>query len=131
MVGFAAASYRENKVGGAIAQGLGTSMLQMPNIVRKPVIWLPAILTSAILGPVSTVLLRMTSNATGSGMGTCGLVGPIMTFQTMVAEGNSAVIVLVEILCVQIIAPILLSLFFSEAMRRWGWIKSGDMKLEV
>ena len=131
MVGFAAASYRENKVGGAIAQGLGTSMLQMPNIVRKPVIWLPAILTSAILGPVSTVLLRMTSNATGSGMGTCGLVGPIMTFQTMVAEGNSAVIVLVEILCVQIIAPILLSLFFSEAMRRWGWIMSGDMKLEV
>lgn len=85
MVGFAVASYRENKVGGLLAQGIGTSMLQVPNIVRKPVIWLPAILSSAILGPVGTMLLHMTSNATGSGMGTAGLVGQIMTWQTMIA----------------------------------------------
>ena len=79
MIGFAVASFRENGMSGLISQGIGTSMLQVPNIVRKPVIWLPAILCSAILGPVGTVVLRMTSNATGSGMGTAGLVGQIMT----------------------------------------------------
>ena len=87
MIGFAVASYRENKVGGLLAQGLGTSMLQIPNIMRKPIIWLPAIAASAVLGPVSTVVLGMTSNATGSGMGTAGLGGPIMTFPTMTGEG--------------------------------------------
>ena len=85
MVGFAVASYRENKIGGLLAQGIGTSMLQVPNIVRKPIIWVPAILSSAILGPVGTMILHMTSNATGSGMGTAGLVGQIMTWQTMTA----------------------------------------------
>ena len=84
MVGFAVASYRENKVGGLLAQGIGTSMLQVPNIVKKPVIWLPAIISSAILGPVGTMVLHMTNNATGSGMGTAGLVGQIMTWQTMI-----------------------------------------------
>ena len=74
MVGFAVASYRENKMGGLLAQGIGTSMLQVPNIVKKPVIWLPEILSSAILGPVGTMLFHMTSNATGSGMGTAGPV---------------------------------------------------------
>ena len=78
MVGFAVASYRENKIGGLLAQGIGTSMLQVPNIVRKPIIWVPAILSSAILGPVGTMILHMTSNATGSGMGTAGLVGQNM-----------------------------------------------------
>ena len=78
------ASYRENKVGGLLAQGIGTSMLQVPNIVKKPVIWLPAIISSAILGPVGTMVLHMTNNATGSGMGTAGLVGQIMTWQTMI-----------------------------------------------
>ena len=73
MVGFAVASYRENKVAGLLAQGVGTSMLQVPNIVRKPIIWIPAIVSSAVLGPVSTMLVKMTSNATGSGMGTAGL----------------------------------------------------------
>ena len=84
MIGFAVASFRENGIGGFIAQGIGTSMLQVPNILKKPIIWLPAILSSAILGPVGTMLLKMTSNATGSGMGTAGLVGQIMTWQTMV-----------------------------------------------
>ena len=70
MIGFAVASYRENKIGGFLAQGIGTSMLQVPNIMRHPLIWIPSILSSAILGPVSTMLLHMTNNATGSGMGT-------------------------------------------------------------
>lgn len=130
MVGFAVASYRENKVGGLLAQGIGTSMLQVPNIVRKPIIWLPAILSSAILGPVGTMILHMTSNATGSGMGTAGLVGPIMTWQTMTAS-EPASIVLMKILAVQIILPAIITLFFSEAMRKKGWIKQGDMKLEL
>ncbi|MBQ7025006.1 MAG: PTS sugar transporter subunit IIC, partial [Peptococcaceae bacterium] len=92
MVGFAVASFRENKIGGLLAQGLGTSMLQIGNIMRKPIIWLPAIIASAILGPVSTVVLGMTCNATGSGMGSAGLVGQIMTFQTMTATLPPAVV---------------------------------------
>ena len=130
MVGFAVASYRENGVGGLLAQGIGTSMLQMPNIVRKPVIWLPAILSSAILGPVSTMLLHMTNNATGSGMGTAGLVGQIMTWQTMAATQNST-IVLIKIIAIQIILPAIVTLMISEFMRKKGWIKFGDMKLDI
>jgi hypothetical protein len=129
MVGFAAASYEDNKVGGVIAQGIGTSMLQMPNIVKKPIIWIPPILTSAILGPISTVALKMTSNATGSGMGTAGLVGPIMCYQTMVAEGAAPSVVLVEIAVMYVIAPALLTLLISNFMRNHGFIKPGDMKL--
>ena len=130
MVGFAVASYRENKVGGLLAQGIGTSMLQVPNIVRKPVIWLPAILSSAILGPVGTMILHMTSNATGSGMGTAGLVGQIMTWQTMI-QTESAAVVLTKILVIQIILPALVTLGISEFMRKKEWIKFGDMKLEM
>lgn len=130
MVGFAVASYRENKFGGLLAQGIGTSMLQVPNIVRKPVIWLPAILSSAILGPVGTMLLKMTSNATGSGMGTAGLVGQIMTWEVMTAT-EAPEIVLIKILAIQIILPALVTLAISEAMRKWGWIKPGDMKLDL
>lgn len=131
MIGFAVSSYRENKMGGLLAQGLGTSMLQMPNIVRKPVIWLPAIISSAILGPISTMLLKMTSNSIGAGMGTAGLVGPIMTYQTMSAGGDSTVIILIEILIMYFVLPGAISLAVSEAMRKLGWIKSGDMKLDI
>ena len=130
MVGFAVASYRENKVGGLLAQGIGTSMLQVPNIVRKPVIWLPAILSSAILGPVGTMLLHMTSNATGSGMGTAGLVGQIMTWQTMIAT-EAPMVVLIKILVIQIVLPAIVTLAISEFMRKKEWIKYGDMKLEL
>lgn len=130
MVGFAVASYRENKVGGLLAQGIGTSMLQVPNIVRKPVIWIPAILSSAILGPVGTLVLHMTSNATGSGMGTAGLVGQIMTWQTMI-QTEPAAVVLVKILVIQIILPAIVTLAISEFMRKKEWIKFGDMKLEL
>ena len=130
MVGFAVASYRENKVGGLLAQGIGTSMLQVPNIVKKPIIWLPAILSSAILGPVGTILLDMTNNATGSGMGTAGLVGQIMTYQTMIAT-EAPMIVLGKILLIQIILPAVVTLLISEFMRKKQWIKDGDMKLDL
>ena len=130
MVGFAVASYRENKIGGLLAQGIGTSMLQVPNIVRRPVIWLPAILSSAILGPVGTMALHMTSNATGSGMGTAGLVGQIMTWQTMI-QTEAASIVMIKILLIQIILPAVVTLAISEFMRKRQWIRFGDMKLEL
>lgn len=130
MVGFAVASYRDNKIGGLLAQGLGTSMLQIGNIVRKPIIWLPAIISSAILGPVSTMVFGMTSNATGSGMGSAGLVGQIMTFQTM-TQTLSAGTVLFQIILMHFILPGILAFAISEIMRKKGWIKDGDMKLEV
>ena len=130
MVGFAVASYRENKLGGLLAQGIGTSMLQVPNIVKKPIIWLPAILSSAILGPVGTMIFHMTSNATGSGMGTAGLVGQIMTWQTMI-QTEPATTVLIKIFIIQIILPAIVTLSISEYMRKKGWIKNGDMKLDV
>lgn len=130
MVGFAVASYRENKIGGLLAQGIGTSMLQVPNIVRRPVIWLPAILSSAILGPVGTMALHMTSNATGSGMGTAGLVGQIMTWKTMI-QTEAASIVMIKILLIQIILPAVVTLAISEFMRKRQWIRFGDMKLEL
>lgn len=131
MIGFAVASFRENGIGGLAAQGLGTSMLQMPNIIRRPVIWLPAIITSAVLGPVSTCLLSMTNNATGSGMGTCGLVGQIMAFQTMTQSGQSPASVLIQILFMHLLLPALLAFLISEFMRRQGWIRPGDMKLDI
>lgn len=130
MVGFAAASFRENKIGGLLAQGIGTSMLQVPNIVRKPIIWLPAILSSAILGPIGTMVLHMTSNATGSGMGTAGLVGQIMTWQVM-TQNEAQMIVLLKILVIQILLPAFVTLGISEFMRKRKWIKFGDMKLEL
>ena len=130
MIGFAVASYRENKLGGLLAQGIGTSMLQVPNIMRKPVIWLPAILSSAILGPVSTMLFHMTSNATGSGMGTAGFVGQIMTWQVMTAT-ESPVAVMIKIILIQFLLPGLLALGISEFMRKHNFIKTGDMKLDI
>lgn len=130
MVGFAVASYRENKIGGLLAQGIGTSMLQVPNIVKKPIIWLPAILSSAILGPVGTMVFKMTNNATGSGMGTAGLVGQIMTWNDMVGP-ESATVVLIKILLIQIILPAIVTLIISEFMRKMKWIKFGDMKLDL
>ena len=130
MVGFAVASYRENKMGGLLAQGIGTSMLQVPNIVRKPIIWLPVILSSAILGPIGTMVFHMTNNATGSGMGTAGLVGQIMTYQVMTAV-ESPIVVLVKILLIQIILPAVVTLIISEFMRKRKWIAYGDMKLDI
>lgn len=131
MVGFAVASYRENKVNGLLAQGLGTSMLQIGNIVKKPIIWLPAIITSAILGPVSTMVFGMVNNPTGSGMGTAGLVGQINAYQTMVESGMSSGVVLFQIILMHFVLPGILALIISEFMRKKNWIKDGDMRLEV
>ena len=131
MIGFAVMSYRENRIGGLVAQGLGTSMLQIPNIIKRPIIWLPPILSSAVLGPISTCLLQMTSNPAGSGMGTAGLVGQIMTYQTMTAGGTAPAIVLLEIAVMHFIAPALLTLGIAESMRKLGWIRPGDLKLSL
>ncbi len=131
MVGFAVASFKENGWGGLFAQGLGTSMLQVPNIMKKPVIWLPAIISSAILGPVGTLVFKMTNNATGSGMGTSGLVGQLMTYQDMTSAGVSPVVVMVKIIVLHFLLPAALSFGISEFMRRRGWIKTGDMKLDL
>lgn len=130
MIGFAVASYRDNKFGGLISQGIGTSMIQMPNIVRKPIIWLPPIIASAILGPISTCLLHMTCEREGAGMGTSGLVGQLVTYSTMVSSGVSPVVTIIEIIVMHFLAPALLTLIISEGMRKFGIIKPGDMKLD-
>lgn len=129
MVGFAIISYRENKVGGLIAQGVGTSMLQMPNIVRKPIIWLPSIIASAILGPVSSALLKMVSTPVGSGMGSAGLVGQFAAYGAMVEAGTSPVVALLEIVVMHFVLPAVVCLGIAEAMRKLNLIKNGDMKL--
>ena len=130
MIGFAVASFRENKFGGLLAQGIGTSMLQVPNIVKKPIIWLPVILSSAILGPVGTLIFEMKNNATGSGMGTAGLVGQIMTWETMIGN-ETPVVLLIKIILIHFVLPAILTLVFSELMRKFKWIKDGDMKLDL
>lgn len=131
MVGFAVASYRENKVGGMVAQGVGTSMLQVPNIVKKPIIWLPAILSSAILGPIASAVLHMTSTPVGSGMGSAGFVGQIAAYGSMVEGGMSTVQAILLILLMHFILPAALALFFSELMRKKGLINAGDMALKI
>jgi len=130
MIGFAVISYRENKVGGLIAQGIGTSMLQIPNIVRNPLIWLPSIISSAVLGPVSSALLKMVSNPVGSGMGSAGLVGQFMSYDSMVSAGTEPVIALLEIMIMHFILPAVLCLGIAEAMRKLRLIKQGDLRLE-
>ncbi|MDA3730476.1 PTS sugar transporter subunit IIC [Niameybacter massiliensis] len=130
MIGFAVISYRENKVGGLLAQGLGTSMLQVPNIVRNPRIWLPPIIASAITGPIATMIFKMENVAAGAGMGTAGLVGPIFTWQTMI-ETTPPMEVAIAILLVQFILPAGISLLVSEMMRKREWIKMGDLQLEL
>lgn len=129
MVGFAVISYRENKMSGLIAQGVGTSMIQMPNIVRNPLIWLPAIISSAILGPISSAVLGMVSGELGAGMGTAGFVGQFVCYEEMIKSGFSPVVTLIEIFVMHIILPAVLTLLISEAMRKIKLIKPGDMKL--
>ena len=130
MVGFAIASYRENKMGGLIAQGIGTSMLQMPNIIRNPMIWIPPTLASAILGPLSTTIFKMENVPEGAGMGTSGLVGQFGTFAAMSGTSSGGVILL-KILILHILLPAILTLIISEYMRKKEYIKTGDMKLDL
>ena len=128
MIGFAAISYRENGLGGAIAQGLGTSMLQVPNIIKNPKIWIPPIIASAILGPISTTLLKMESNSVGAGMGTSGLVGQFGAYAEMGSKVSSTSF-FIMIAMMHFILPALISLVISEWMRKKEWIKLGDLKL--
>ncbi|SKA67443.1 hypothetical protein SAMN02745111_01456 [Eubacterium uniforme] len=130
MVGFAVASFRENKVGGLISQGVGTSMLQITNILRHPFIWIPPIVSSAILGPVGAAVLKMKSNSTGSGMGTSGLVGPIMSYQTM-TKSMSNTMALAEVVVMEFVLPAIITLIIAEGMRKIKLIHDGDMKLEA
>jgi uncharacterized membrane protein len=131
MIGFAVASFRENKWSGLIAQGVGTSMLQVPNIMKKPLIWLPAILSSAILGPIASAVLQMTSTPVGSGMGTSGLVGQFAAFDAMTQSGTATGEALFWILLMHILLPAFLSYAISVFMRKKNWIRPGDMKLTL
>jgi len=124
MIGFAVASYRDNGVGGLFSQGLGTSMIQIPNIIRNPWIWIPPTLASAVLGPVSTVFFRMENSRVGAGMGTSGLVGQVSTLETMGAAAWPGILLL------HFLLPAALSLLFAEILRKTGRIRPGDMKLE-
>ncbi|MBM7855951.1 putative membrane protein [Desulfohalotomaculum tongense] len=127
MIGFAVISYRENGVGGLLAQGLGTSMLQIPNIVKNPWIILPPTIAGALLGPLATAVFKMSNIHLGAGMGTAGLVGQFTTVTAMGFNGT----VLMKILMLHFIAPALLSLAAAAYMRRWGLIREGDMKLDL
>lgn len=128
MVGFAVMSFRENRWGGVLAQGLGTSMLQMGNIIKKPIIWIPSILSSAIAGPVATLVFKLPNTGVSAGMGTCGLVGPlgvISSVESMTAD------LWIGIFVVCILIPAVATLAFSELFRKLGWIKNGDLALEL
>ena len=129
MIGFAVISYKDNGLGGFISQGLGTSMLQIGNIVRKPWIWMAPTLTAAILGPVSTVVLKMTNSALGAGMGTSGLVGPLATFATMTEAGAEPIALIIKIVCLYFLAPAAIALGINTLLSKIGLIKPGDMKL--
>ncbi len=131
MVGFAVMSYRENKVGGLVAQGLGTSMLQVPNLMKKPILWLPPVISSAILGPVSSCIFKMISNPVGSGMGSAGLVGQFMAYDSMLAGGFTPVVALLEIIAMHFVLPAVITLAISEGMRKIKLIKFGDLKLDA
>ena len=128
MIGFAVASYRDNGFGGFVSQGIGTSMLQIPNIMKKPQIWIAPTLASAILGPISSAVLGMTNTATGSGMGTSGLVGQFEAFSAMLPDFG-AFNTTVLVLGMHFIAPAVLTLLIDLAVRKLGWVKKGDMKL--
>lgn len=138
MIGFAFLSYRENKVSGLISQGIGTSMLQMPNIVRNPRIWLPAIITSAITGPIATCVFHMEMNgaAVASGMGTCGFVGQIGLYTGWVqdvANGTKTAITAMDwtgMALVCFLLPAVLCALMGLFFRRIGWIKEGELKLQ-
>ncbi|MBM7554925.1 PTS transporter subunit IIC [Thalassobacillus pellis] len=125
MIGFATISYRDNGIGGWLAQGIGTSMLQVANILKKPIILVPPTVAGAVLAPLASVWFDMVNNPMGAGMGTSGLVGQIMTFESM---GFSWDIFLI-ILFLHIIAPAIISFVIAEWFRRKGWIRPGDMKI--
>ena len=142
MVGFAVLSFKDNRWGGVVSQGLGTSMLQMGNIIRKPLVWVPAILTSAITGPLATCVFKLQMNgaAVNSGMGTCGLCGPIGVWTGWVAPSEAALaggaVALdpgfgdwMGLLLVSIVLPALICGLIGWAFRKPGWLREGDLKI--
>ncbi|MBQ9048276.1 MAG: PTS sugar transporter subunit IIC [Solobacterium sp.] len=137
MIGFAVMSFKENGIGGLVSQGLGTSMLQMPNIIKNPRIWIAPTLASAITGPLATTVFRMQMNgpAVASGMGTCGLVGQIGVYTGWlndIAAGTKASVTAgdwIGLLLISFVLPAVLSFLFCEIERKLGWIKDGDLKL--
>lgn len=142
MVGFAVLSFKDNRWGGVVSQGLGTSMLQMGNIIRKPLVWVPAILTSAITGPLATCVFKLQMNgaAVNSGMGTCGLCGPIGVWTGWVAPSEAALaggaVALdpgfgdwMGLLLVSIVLPALICGLIGWAFRKAGWLREGDLKI--
>ena len=137
MVGFAVASFRENRWGGLVSQGIGTSMLQMGNIVKNPRVWIVPTLTSAITGPLATCLFRLQMNGApvSSGMGTCGFVGPIGVYTGWVndvASGAKEAITVGDwagLLLIAVVLPALLAFVLDKAVRKLGWVKDGDLKL--
>ena len=139
MVGFAVMSFRENRWGGLAAQGLGTSMLQMGNIVRNPKVWIPPTLASAITGPLATCLFRLEMNGApvSSGMGTCGLVGQIGVYTGWVndvASGAKAAVTGMDwlgLVLISFVLPAVLTWLIAVPLRKWGWIKDGDLKLDL
>ena len=139
MVGFAVMSFRENRWGGLAAQGLGTSMLQMGNIVRNPRVWIPPTLAAAITGPVATCLFRLEMNGApvSSGMGTCGLVGQIGVYTGWVndvASGAKAAVTGMDwlgLVLISFVLPAVLTWLIAIPLRKWGWIKDGDLKLDL
>lgn len=138
MVGFAIMSFKENRWGGLVSQGLGTSMLQMGNIIRNPRIWIPPTLASMITGPIATCIfhLQMNGPAISSGMGTCGLVGPIGVYTGWVADVSSGAMAAITafdwlgLVLICFVLPAILSWVFCQVLRKIGWIKEGDLKLE-
>ena len=139
MVGFAVMSFRENRWGGLVAQGIGTSMLQMGNIVRNIRIWIPPTLASAVTGPIATCLfkLQMNGSAVSSGMGTCGFVGQIGVYTGWlndIASGAKAAITGFDwlgLILISFVLPAVLTWLFAIPLRKWGWIKDGDLKLDL
>lgn len=139
MVGFAVMSFRENRWGGLVAQGVGTSMLQMPNLIKNPRCWIPPVLTSAVTGPLATCLFKLQMNgaAVSSGMGTCGFVGQIGVYTGWlndIAAGTKAAITTMDWVALALICfvlPGILTWLFAIPMRKKGWIKPGDLKLDI
>ena len=137
MVGFAVISFKENKWGGLVSQGIGTSMLQMPNIIRNPKVWIAPTLAGAITGPIATCVfqLKMNGSAVSSGMGTCGLVGQIGVYSGWVqdiGEGTKAAITAMDwagLVMISFVLPAVLSLVFHMIAKKLGWVKDGDLKL--
>lgn len=127
MIGFAFMSFRENRFSGLVAQGLGTSMLQMGNIVKNPRIWIPPILASMITGPLSTAVFSLKCTGVNAGMGTCGLVGPL----GIILDGDGSALMWCGVVLLCLVLPAVLSVLFALLLRRIGWIRKNDLKLEL